>query len=232
MMGKRKSIGNDPLDWIGESVRPTGRPAAPGAGSPAPEPAANALPAASGQLPSSLSPGSAVPRGTLAPAPLGGPETGDIERQLLLVDGMCRDMKARPRVNRTLWAALLVIAVVGLGALLFTEVRRQWTARLRDLEGEVARIERDRGRNERVLESVIVEKEALIREKQGTIGKIEDLHRTLEDELRIARAAARRLEDENHVLIEKALARPENHPEGRPEGHPEGPRAAPGAAEK
>jgi hypothetical protein len=208
-MSKRKSIGNDPLDWIGEQQGGSAAGAAPNGAALAAAEAGSA-----GESLTDLQSGSA------SPAAPGGFQ---LERQLLLVDGLLREGKARPRVNRALWGALLVLASLTGGIVLFRETRHQWNARVLSLETTIDRIEKERGRNERILEQVINQKDELIREKQGTIQKIEAVNQTAMEELRLARAARERLSVENQGLLERTQKDREAGLLGPREGSPPGP---------
>jgi hypothetical protein len=191
MMGKRKSMGNDPLDWIGEQ----GGMKNVAAGSP-------------GETPTSPSPrptnGGSSDQEGLLPAPT----ALSLERQLLLVDGLTRDHLPKPRVNQVLWTLLLLLTMLGMGVLFFQEARKQWKERVATMEGTIERIEKEKGRNERLLEDLIVQKESVIREKQATITKIDSLHQGLSDELRTARQEAQRLQEENRNLVSRFLNPP------------------------
>ncbi len=200
-MRKRKSIGNDPLDWMGEpgtlpkgegrsenTIRQEDEESATGSGN--------------GSTPDSGS-------GILPLAP--PPTTYALERQLLLVDGFLREGGSRPRLNQVLWILLFLLTLLGVGILFFQEIRRQWSERILSLQGTIERIEKEKGRNESILEQVISEKDNLIREKEGTLSRIESLHETVLEELRVARAETRRLREENQTFSKES-----KNPSGRP----------------
>jgi hypothetical protein len=196
MMGRRRSMGSDPLDWVGETGGAHPRHENPQendrTGWNGTETARQENPAEGGtMLP-------AVPSST----PYG------MERQYLLVDGLLRDGGSRPKLNQVLWMVLFLLTFLGLGILFFQETRRQWRERIAGMEGTIERIEKEKGRNERILEQVISDKDVLIREKQGTLAKIESLHEGLRDELRTARSEVLRLKTQNDTLVKRFLDPP------------------------
>ncbi len=219
MMAKRRSIGSDPLDWIGEPAAMAAPDASPGASIDGE--AASAAGSDPAFAPStSLAPAVPAFPGTLGPVD-GSATSYTLERQLLLVDGMLRDGVPRPRLNQTLWVLLFLLTFLGTAILLFQEARRQWGARVVTLEGTIDRMEKEKGQSVRVLEQVIVEKDGLIREKQGTISRIESLHQTLTEELHLARAESRELKVQNQELIDRVL-KPHRDPTPAPEGRAAG----------
>ena len=204
-MTRRKSIGRDPLDWIGEPSSPPVNGGASGgerdrstfdSDGPARDQSAASV--------SADGAGAATPAGTLLSLAAPAAEF-QLERQLLLVDGMLRDTTSRPRINHLLWTLLLLATFLGAAVVLFHETRRQWTARIVSLERAIDRLHTEKGRNERVLEHVISEKDTLIREKQGAIDTIGALHESTVEELRFAWAENRRLLSEAQSLLERAL---------------------------
>ena len=152
---------------------------------------------------------------------------GSMERQLLLVDSVLKSGAPRARLNQVLWTVLIFLTVVGMGLLFFQETRRQWNERLSSMEGTIDRIEKEKSRNERMLQQVIVEKDELIREKQGTISKIESIQQGLAEELRRAREEAVRLKDENHSILNRFLDLPRKEPAPEPPRGPETPPVQP-----
>jgi len=208
---KRKSIGNDPLDWIGERSG-QGRPSG-GAPAAAPAPAAAD---AGREWPGPAQEPKAGAGADTSMIPLAAPSTAmALERQLLLVDSLIEDGRRRPRVNQILAILLVLVTVLGMSALFFREARRHWDEQVQTMEGTIERIEKEKGRNERILEQVIGEKDLLIREKQGTISKIEAIHQSLAEELRIARTESSRLKEENRSLMVRFLDAPRRDAAGR-----------------
>lgn len=198
-MRKRKSIGSDPLDWIAESGTTSKSEA--GQKTTSPQEDRETV------MPSEAENGSSPDSGA-GILPLASNPTIALERQLLLVDGILREGGApRPRLNQVLLLVLFLLTVLGMGILFFQEVRRQWTKQIVSLEGTVERIEKEKGRNERMLEHLILEKDGLIRDKEGTLMRIESLHQTVVEELRLARSENRRLREENQTLKENPSSR-------------------------
>ncbi len=206
-MSKRKSIGADPLDWIGE---PNAVPRDSGGASGEKPAASHSAAPDVRSLPSQpreqleLESAESFPPGAMVSVDT-APSAFQLERQLLLVDEILRPKGSRPSLNQVLWSVLFLMTFLGLGILFFQENRRQWNARFVSLEGTIERIEKEKGRNERLFEQVLGEKDNLIREKQGTIGKMETLHQTTAEELRNARREARRLQEENKGLLQQFL---------------------------
>ncbi len=206
-MSKRKSIGADPLDWIGEPnpvPRDSGGAAQEKSGASriaAPDP--RNLPLQQREQ-FELETAENLAGGAMVSVNA-APSAYQLERQLLLVDEILRPKGSRPSLNQVLWSLLFLTTFLGLGILFFQESRRQWNARFVSLEGTIERIEKERGRNERLFEQVLGEKDILIREKQGTIGKMETLHQTTADELQTTRKEARRLHEENKGLWHQFL---------------------------
>jgi len=138
--------------------------------------------------------------------PLGGPANPlALERQLLLVEEIQKESPGPPRLNKLIRSLLLILSFLGMGFLLFQETRRQWRERIAGLEDAIGRIEREKGRNERILEQVITQKDQLIRDKREDLARIETIHRGTVDELQLARTEGRRLQFENQDLIERLL---------------------------
>ena len=198
-MRKRRSIGKDPLDWVGEPGSPLPAAAADGG-----EPENGAEPAG----PAGENGGSAV-----MPLPA-GPTAYQLERQLLLVDGLLREGSSRPRINRVLLAALALCLLLASGLFLYREARRQWGARVVSLETALDRLDRDRGKEERIYQEILSEKDVLLREKQATIARMAALGESTLEELRLARAESRRLKTDNQRLLERLLSSRDPTPAG------------------
>jgi hypothetical protein len=197
-MVKRKSIGSDPLDWIGE---PEARPASEASGEGG-RPADTASDLTAGEPTDIASPAGASADDLV---PLEGAASYTLERQLLLVDGMLREGVPRPRLNQTLWILLFLLTLLGTGIILFQEARRQWNGRVLVLEGTVSKVEEEKGKSLRVLEQVISEKDGVIREKQGVIAKIESIQQGLAEELRLSREESHELKVQNRELVDRIL---------------------------
>ena len=216
-MGKRRSMGSDPLDWVGKpseaprTQAPAGGMESVGIDGGGPEPG--------------ISSGGDFRDGEMLPSTTQG--GGSMERQLLLVDSVLKSGAPRARLNQVLWTVLIFLTVVGMGLLFFQETRRQWNERLSSMEGTIDRIEKEKGRNEQLLQQVIVEKDELIREKQGTISKIESIQQGLAEELHRAREEAVRLKDENHSILNQFLDLPRKEPAPEPPRGPETPPVQP-----
>jgi len=210
-MGKRRSIGSDPLDWVGKPSEAP-RTQAPAGGM-------ESVGIDGGGPDSGIPSGGDFQGGEMLPSTIQG--GGSMERQLLLVDSVLKSGAPRARLNQVLWTVLIFLTVVGMGLLFFQETRRQWNERLSSMEGTIDRIEKEKGRNERLLQQVIVEKDELIREKQGTISKIESIQQGLAEELRRAREEAVHLKDENHSIINRFLDLPRKESAPEPPGGPE-----------
>jgi len=205
MMGRRKSIGRDPLDWVGET-------AAPGEGRAGGENGGGTSPKDDAHPPASGSP--QVPAESRLIS-LSAPTTAfQLERQLLLVDGILRERNGRPRLNRVLGALLVLVAFLGGGILFFQETRRHWDARIVTLEGAIERVENEKGRNERMLAQLIAEKDGLIQEKQRTISKMEVIHQSTMEELRLTLHESRQLLSENQTLLQRMVEARDPHQEG------------------
>jgi hypothetical protein len=203
-VAKRKSIGCDPLDWIGEAGAESRKDPAAGGGSVPP----SASGADGSTVPDQGQPGG-IPQTMLSladPSPPLHLEQLQIERQLLLVEEAAAcERPARPLLNQRLWTVLLLLISLGVATLLFQETRRQWSERIVILDRALERIEKEKQRNEQVLAQVISEKEGLIREKQGALTRAEALREEVLEELRYTRAEGRRLQLENQDLLERIL---------------------------
>lgn len=202
-MAKRKTIGHDPLDWIGEAASRSS--SAPGIESTR-RVGGGAANAGNGNDPFDANAGAS--QLSLASASTGSSSALSLDRQLLLVDDLTRHASRRPRTNHVLWTLLLLLSALGIGIVFFRETRKHWEERLVSLRGELQRVEGDRGRNEAILAQVIDQKEKVIREKQSTIATMESLHDSIAGELRLARDESRKLKSQNESLFEKLIATP------------------------
>ena len=207
-MAKRKSIGCDPLDWIGEAGAETrqDQATAGGAGTPpAPDGEAAVEPTAGSGQGGQPGGGSAAMLSLPDHSPQIQIEQLQLERQLLLIEGAVSARPVRPLLNQRHWTLLLLLISLGVAAVLFQETRRQWRERIVILDRALERVEKEKDRSERVLAQVISEKDSLIRETQGALAKAEILHDEALEELRHSRAESRRLQVENQGLLERML---------------------------
>lgn len=201
-MAKRKSIGQDPLDWIGDPGSLT-------------KPKGGVSGEESGIYRKKSSIGGREGRDAngessrLEPPDMLSLENSSnalhLERQLLMADSYIREESKRPRLNQLLWVLLLFLTFTGAAIILFQEARFQWRERVANLEGAIQRVENQKGHNERLLEQVIHEKDEVIRQKQNTIRSLESIHESTTEELSIARTETHKLQSANHTLLERFI---------------------------
>ena len=140
-MVDKRSLGNDPLDWIGAGTKPL-----PETGSETKQ-----LPRADSQRPSSRLRGE--PRITVEPTelelpPIPGADASTLERELLLMQVQelktGPDRRKRRRSNRILLTLILIFAACGAGAILFRETRSNWSKQVVNLQSTIDQLEKDR----------------------------------------------------------------------------------------
>ena len=199
-MVERKSLGNDPLDWIGDGTKAppesgSGMKQRPRAASECPSKpilssagrssAGHAAPARSSGTVKAPSRGATVePRrnadaaaaSTELELPLiPGSDASTLERELLLMQVQEFRSRGRPRgrrrrSNRVMLALVLIFAACGAGTILFREARSRWNEQVFSLQSTIEQLERDREKTTVLFKDLLASKDRVIGEKEDVIG--------------------------------------------------------------